>query len=134
MKKYNKAVAWSSSVDDVISSKIKMASTIKYSQHLQNRIASGKRNRKFTVANVLNKSALLNAEAVEIETDDGEFIRTVEKALLRYTLDDRTDLIVVLLFKGAELFIKTAWTNMRDDNHATLRADGIETSISGLFG
>lgn len=90
--------------------------TLDYSRHAILRA----KQKGFTLPSALT---LGEGSVVELETsDDGAIIY---KAVVRVSYDSGNDLVLVIIpgrVRGT-MFVKTAWLNRTDDNHATLCHD-----------
>jgi hypothetical protein len=86
------------------------ASMIRYSKHA---IEASRDDRfgTFTLPSVISTQT---AEVIEVEVVGGKF----HKALFRMRHDDERDVCVVVLLDESRA--KTAWVNLRTDDHSTL--------------
>lgn len=83
---------------------------IRYSKHAVD-ASMNDRFGTFTLPNVISTQT---SEVIEVEVVGGKF----HKALFRMSHDDERDVCVVVLLNESRA--KTAWVNLRSDEHRTL--------------
>jgi hypothetical protein len=86
------------------------ASMIRYSQHAR----EATRDDRFGAFELPRVISTQTAEVIEVEVRNGKFF----KALFRVSHDEYRDVCVVVLLDQS--LVKTAWINLRTDDHKTL--------------
>ena len=87
--------------------------TLEYSAHARQE----SRADRYGIAE-LPEGIILEAEdVIEVEV----FQSAVCKAVVRFPYDDKLDLVLVVIPKLTNYFVKTCWFNQASDNHKTLR-------------
>lgn len=89
----------------------------------------GRYNREMTRDEILDvKNG--KGKVVEVEADDFMDYLKIYKAVIRLPRPGNNDVVVVVTMDTPKAEIKTAWENAVDDNHSTLKKNGIEREVN----
>lgn len=75
------------------------------------------RDDRYGLADLPEEIEPVAADVVELEVFSG----AVCKAVIRYPYDEELDLVLVVIPRASDCFVKTVWFNRVSDTHKTLR-------------
>lgn len=106
---------WNKKYEYISKRMIKSSNKIQLSYHAKSQVGSDY-NRLYDIS-IIDKDFLLRGNVFEVELNEENRIK---KFLVRSPYNEFLDLILVCIKKYNNIFIKTAWTNDKNDNHKTL--------------
>ena len=80
---------------------------------------------RYGVINLPEVVSFSGADVVEAEITEGR----VSKLVVRRPYDEARDIVMAIGFRNSESFLKSAWFNLRNDNHGTLNRERYNKSI-----